>query len=286
MSARLLIAAALVTLPAGCSFDTAGPTSGDDPVGPIGGDDPAAGDGSPVSGSPDGTAMAAPTSCADALKAGAVTRSGVIEIDPDGAGRFPVYCDMETDGGGWTLALKADGERSTFRYTSPLWTTDELLNADAPDRDHTEAKLDSFNRVPFHEVLIRFDTAAGTGGDYESRWVWMDLAADNLRSLFEPGEYVQVYLGRQRWLDAIPDATLQDHCNREGVNAGVEFNKVRIGIVGNDQLDCLTPESKLGVGSSYSCQSCGECAGLAGPAAGSNNEGCSIVVSFATLMVR
>jgi len=191
---------------------------------------------------------------------------------------------METDGGGWTLALKIDGARSTFRYTSPLWTTADLLNPGAPDRDRTEAKLDSFNRVPFTEVLIRFETEVDRST--VSRWVWMDLAADDLLSLFASGEYVPVYLGRERWLGAIPDAQIQDNCNREGVNAGVEQNRVRLGIVGNDEADCDSPESKLGVGSSYSCQSCGPCGGLAGPAAGSNDDGCTVVESFATVLVR
>ncbi len=281
MSAPLLIALLVTAGAAGCSFDRSGAAAAD-PGGAIGGDDPSAPDASAVSASPDG-AVAAPASCAEALEAG-ITASGVTRIDPGGGGPFAAYCDMQTDGGGWTLAMKIDGRRSTFRYTSPLWTSQDLLNPDAPDRDRTEAKLDSFNRVPFHEVLIRFDT--DVGGDTVSRWVWMDLAGDDLRSLFAAEEYVPVYLGRERWLGAIPDARLQDNCNREGVNAGVELNRVRLGIVGNDQDDCTTPESKLGVGSSFTCQSCGSCGGLAGPSAGSNDAGCTVVESFATVLVR
>jgi hypothetical protein len=47
-----------------------------------------------------------PTSCRDALSMDAGAVSGVYTIDPDGAGgdpAFDVRCDMETDGGGWTL---------------------------------------------------------------------------------------------------------------------------------------------------------------------------------------
>ena len=278
MTRRFTTLAALAAAAAACAFDPSG-RAADEGGGGIDGEEP-----DPMD--EPGDEVMAPASCAEAL-AGGVETSGVIEIDPGGAGRFPVYCDMETDGGGWTLALKADGSRPTFRYSSPLWTTVELHNPEAADRDRTEAKLESFNRLRFAEVLIRFETEVDDA--IEAHWVWMDLAGDSLLALFAAGEYVPVYLGREKWLDAIPASSLQDNCNLEGVNAGVDYNRVRLGIVGNDEEDCATPDSKLGIGNSYACADCRECddgPGLAGPAAGSNDRGCWTVVSFASLMVR
>ncbi len=105
-----------------------------------------------------GTESLPAASCKDILttKGGS---NGIYTIQPAGVSNaFDVYCDMTTDGGGWTLLMKSDGNTSTFQYSANYWTSANTLNTNSPGILPGEAKYNSFNYLPITEIKATFPT--------------------------------------------------------------------------------------------------------------------------------
>ena len=87
---------------------------------------------------------------------------------------------------------------------------------------------------------------------HQIKFTRIRVDANSLYSLIADGHYRATSLGRNTWKSLIgSQASLQTNCNKEGFNvAGKEssHSKVRIGILGNNENDCTTCDSRVGFG--------------------------------------
>ena len=115
-------------------------------------------------------------------------------------------------------------------------------NAGAQGFDQTEAKLASWSTLAFTQVLLGIQVAGVTN------YLALPQAGSSLFALVSPGTYTATNVGRLAWKSLIANSSLQSNCNKEGFNTGSQFGACRIGILGNQENDCNTPDSFLGIG--------------------------------------
>lgn len=186
------------------------------------------------------------SSCAAIHAANPALPSGGYDLDTAGV-TWRTYCDMDHDGGGWTLLLKADGRVPTFAFDAPIWTDDALIAPAPVDLSLTEAKLAGYSILPIAELRVAL---APSDAPDDTNTVTSPLAADSLAIAIGSG-FAPLAVSRDAWLALVPGAVLQEHCNLSGVDAAgadAEHARVRIGIVANQEDDCGTPDSFVGVG--------------------------------------
>ncbi len=191
-----------------------------------------------------------PASCLVLHERDPSVKSGTYTIDPDAAGPiepFAVFCEMVADGGGWTLALKVDGSKTTFAYDASYWTNAETLNPGSTNLDAVETKSMSFSTVPFRQLRL----GMREGG--VDRFATIAVTHSSLRAAFS-GARISTIAGRDAWLKLLGAPVLQPNCNDEGLNIRYATGiapRVRIGIIGNEQADCATPDSYIGIGAEH-----------------------------------
>ncbi|KAL9979513.1 hypothetical protein ACROYT_G017187 [Oculina patagonica] len=107
--------------------------------------------------------------CLHLLQSG-VTQSGVYSVDPDGKGSFSVYCDMRTDGGGWTVfQRRQDGSVDFYRgwndykagfgqLTAEFWLgNDNLHRLTASRPSSLRVELEDWNGVRVYAKYGKFN---------------------------------------------------------------------------------------------------------------------------------
>ena len=112
--------------------------------------------------------------------------------------------------------------------------------------DTHETKLPTYWNTPFNKICL------GMKIGQQFRSVVINHQARSLYSLIADGKYRATSLGRNTWKTLIGSrASLQPNCNKEGFNAigaSTGNSKARIGILGNEQNDCNSCDSRIGFG--------------------------------------
>ena len=96
------------------------------------------------------------------------------------------------------------------------------------------------------------------------KFLVINKQANSLYALIADGKYRATSLGRNTWKTFFGSrASLQPNCNKEGFNAlcsGKGTERARIGILGNNERDCVTCDSRMGFGTGggrYDSNTCG-----------------------------
>ena len=130
--------------------------------------------------------------------------------------------------------------RQNFHYDSSLWKNNETFNLAGGKTgfDTQETKLSTYRNTPFSKICLDMKI------DQQIKFVVINQRANSLYSLIADGKYRAILLGRNRWKTLIGSkASLQNNCNKEGFNAesgDSSASKARIGILGNEQNDCVS----------------------------------------------
>ncbi|XP_028396192.1 uncharacterized skeletal organic matrix protein 5-like [Dendronephthya gigantea] len=168
---------------------------------------------------------------------------------------YKAYCHMTNipgcGGGGWTLVMKLDGNKNTFIYNSQLWTNNETyaIQDGLEGLTKKESKLASYWNTPFTKICL------GMSYNGNRKWMSFDYTASSLYSMIADGQFRATPAGRTAWLSLIADFSLQPNCNVEGFNVR-EYRELRIGFVGNNENDCRTCDTWIGMGIAHAGMIC------------------------------
>ena len=143
--------------------------------------------------------------------------------------------------------------------TSAYWTNDEIYNAENGIKSlyTEEAKFPAYSKVPFSDVCVGMKVSS------DVRWLRIPgIHKPSLLSIFRTGNPLYTHLNRQLWKGLIASSSLQLNCNRQGFNVKDSRGAMltRIGYIANQENDCNTCDSFIGVGSSSFGISCGNIA--------------------------
>ncbi len=129
----------------------------------------------------------ASTTCQAILTAEPTSTDGTYFIDPDSGGTFEVYCDMTTNGGGWTLVMNvAPTDGNSVGYDNqPFWTSNSEYGGFS-SRFSNDYKSPAAYRLAADALLIQ-SADTGSSGSVLGWRRWPMTTTRTLDSFFSTG---------------------------------------------------------------------------------------------------
>ena len=140
--------------------------------------------------------------------------------------------------------------KDTFSYHSNYWSNKNTFGEiwGTIGFDDEETKMPSYWSNNFTQICLGMRV-----GDV-TEWLTIDRQASSLHSLIAGNNYKPTSLGRDKWKSLIDESSLQLECNKEGFNVKSPTARdhsaiTRIGIISNNEEDCNSCDSRIGIGS-------------------------------------
>ena len=152
----------------------------------------------------------------------------------------------------------------TFHFDSAYWSNkiEYMPSGGGTGFDSHETKLSTYWNTSFSRICL------GMKINQKINFIVVNKQADSLHSLIADGQHRSTSLGRNTWKTLIgSQASLQLNCNEEGFNSMIHpaRSKARLGILGNNEPNCGSPDSRIGFGLAGSPDDSNTCGNEAGP---------------------
>merc|ERR1711970_1600914 len=144
------------------------------------------------------------------------------------------------------LAMKIGASDHQFWYSDAKWSNSDLFD------NGSSQKTAAFN-AKSNCITIK-DTSSGN----EIHWEH-DLDTP-LKDLVN-GHFIDSGIALETWHNWIPGSAGQNHCNRQGFQARDDssWRPVRFGLIMNQENNCGTPDTTIGIGLNTGCCAGSEC---------------------------